>query len=180
MLKVVMWIVIILGVGIGGILIYAATLSDDFAVARTVNMKASPAKIFPLIDDLKSMNSWNPFAMQDPTIKIDYAAATVGKGASYSWTSNGQAGQGSLSISDSRPNDRIDMKLHMDKPMKADNDIVFALVPKPDGTTDVTWSMTGTRPYIGKVLAAIFSMDKMVGTPFAQGLRNLQVQAERP
>jgi hypothetical protein len=178
-MKILMWIAIVLGVGLAGLLLYASSLSDTFAVSRTQNIKAPAAKVFPLIDDVRAMNTWNPFAKQDPAIKIEYGDATSGPGASYSWTGR-QSGAGRLSITGGKANERVDMRLDMTAPMEAHNDIVFSLTPREDNSTDVTWSMTGTRPFLGKLIATVFSMEKMVGGSFEQGLADLKTIAERP
>ena len=65
----------------------------------------------------------------------------------------------------------------MIKPMAATNTITFAL--SPNGTaTDVSWTMTGARPYVAKVMGTLFNMDKMVGGTFAKGLADLKQIAE--
>ena len=179
MLYVFMWIAIMVGAGIAGLLLYAATLSDTFSVSRTRTIAAPPSKIYPLIADVREMNAWNPFAKQDPSIRIHYGAQTSGPGASYSWTSNGRAGQGRLSVSGVVPYERLDMLLEMEKPIAARNDIAFILRSRDGGNTDVTWSMSGSRPFIGKVLDAVFNMDRMVGGSFEKGLGDLKEIVER-
>jgi Polyketide cyclase / dehydrase and lipid transport len=62
-------------------LIYAATKPDNFTLSRSATIAASPEKVFTLISDLKSFNTWNPFAKQDPKVKIDYEGAARGIGA---------------------------------------------------------------------------------------------------
>jgi hypothetical protein len=39
--------------------------------------------------------------------------------------------------------------------------------------------MTGSMPYLHKVMTIFFDMDKMVGGDFESGLANLKVAAER-
>ena len=60
------------------LLIYAATRPDTFRVERSERIKASPAKIFALINDMHSFNSWNPYVKKDPAIKGQYAGSTSG------------------------------------------------------------------------------------------------------
>jgi carbon monoxide dehydrogenase subunit G len=155
-----------------GILGYAATLPDTFRVTRSLSMAAPPDRIFPLINDLKQMNRWNPFAKQDPTIDIVYRGPASGKGANYSWTGS-KAGEGSLEIVDSTMPSSVSMRLEMTKPMASHNAIVFSLEPK-GSTTDVNWTMTGDYPYIAKVMGVIFNMDKMIGGEFDRGLADLK------
>ena len=158
-------------------LAHVATLPDDWRIERSAAIQAPPEKIYPLIADLQAMNRWNPFAQQDPSIKIAYGSVTSGKGANYSWDSTGDAGKGHMEIVDTVPQTSVAMRLTMEKPMAARNNVVFLLDPKGE-STQVTWSMTGRHNFLTKTLCAIFNADQMVGGEFAKGLRALKQMAE--
>jgi uncharacterized protein YndB with AHSA1/START domain len=183
MLKVIGLIAALLAIGVVGVLAYAATVPDTFQVRRSISIKAPPEKIFPLINELKTMNEWNPFAKQDPTIRLTYRGPASGKGAANDWDSDGKAGKGRLEITDSTPTSQVTMRLDMEKPMEGHNTIVFALQPQAQGanqTTNVTWSMTGALHYIAKVICTFVSMDRMIGGEFDKGLGDLKAMAEKP
>jgi hypothetical protein len=38
--------------------------------SRSIHISAPPERIFPLIDNLRVMNEWNPFVKADPDIKL--------------------------------------------------------------------------------------------------------------
>jgi uncharacterized protein YndB with AHSA1/START domain len=176
---------IVAGVGVLAIialLVYAATFPDTFQVQRTQRINASPEKVFPLINNIHSMNTWNPFSEADPEIKITYTGPESGKGARYQWTGNSQVGQGSIEVVDVAPPSRVALKLDTLKPMEGHHTVVFTLAPNGSGTdvsTEVTWAMTGERPFIGKVMDAVFNMDRMVGGQFEKGLAKLKAIAEK-
>jgi len=172
---------IVAGIGvlaIIGILVYAATLSNTFQVQRSLRINASPEKIYPLINNMRGMNTWNPFAEADPEIKITYSGPESGKGARYDWTGNSKVGDGNIEITDASAPNRVTLQLNMLKPLEAHNTVVFTLVPNGDGT-DVNWAMSGERPFIGKVMDAVFNMDRMVGGQFEKGLAKLKSIAEK-
>jgi hypothetical protein len=182
MLKIIGIIVGLAAVAVIGILAYAATLPDTFRVQRSIDIKAPPDKIFPFINELKTMNEWNPFAKQDPTMRMTYSGPASGKGAANAWDSDGQAGQGRLEITDSVPPSQVTMRLDIAKPMESRNTVEFALLPQAQGTnatTKVTWAMTGGYPYIAKVMCVFFNMDRMVGGEFDKGLADLKAMAEK-
>jgi hypothetical protein len=118
MLNILAIIGVIVVIGVAGVLIYAATLPKEYSVSRSASIDAPPEKIFPLINDIKNFNEWNPFAKQDPTIVISYNGPQSGKGAAYSWDSKGKAGKGSLAITDAASPSRVNLRLDMEKPMK--------------------------------------------------------------
>jgi hypothetical protein len=165
-------------VAIACLLVYAATIPSEFRVARSTSVKAPPEKIFPLINDLKSFNEWNPFARQDPKLEIAYSGPPSGKGAGNAWESAGRAGKGSLEITDVSPPSSVTMRLDIERPMEGHNTIVFALQAKGD-VTDVSWTMTGPYPYLNRVLGTVFNMDKMIGGEFEAGLAGPKALAEK-
>jgi uncharacterized protein YndB with AHSA1/START domain len=159
------------------LLIFVSTRPDQFRIARTVTIKAPPDVIFPLIGDLRRFNEWNPFAKADPAIKLAYGATSAGPGGSYNWDSTGQAGKGRMEITESDAPKRVAMRLQFDKPMKANNHVVFSLQPQ-GSATEVTWEMSGTYGFLHKTLGVVFNFDKMVGGEFEKGLATLKAQAE--
>jgi hypothetical protein len=175
MLKIIALVVVVL---IAAVLIYAATKPDTFRIQRSASIKAPPEKIFPLINDLRSFNTWNPYEKKDPNVKGSYSGPTSGKGAAYAFDGNKDVGKGSIEITESSPTSKVTMKLNIIKPFEAHNIVEFTLQPVSD-TTNVTWAIHGPVPYISKVMCLFFSMDSMVGKDFEAGLANLKTAAEK-
>lgn len=161
-----------------GFLIYVAMRPDAFRIERTQTMNASPDSIFALINDLHCFNSWNPFALSDPSIKLAYSGPDSGKGAAYDWDGTGRSGKGRMEITESSPSTAVTMKLQFQKPFVATNVAQFSMVAAGN-TTQVTWAMTGCNGYVHKLMSIVFNMDKMVGGEFAKGLDNLKTLVER-
>ena len=178
MLDTIVIIAAVIGVGLAGIVAYAATRPDSFSVQRSASIKAPPEAIFPLIASLRRMNTWNPFVEPDPAIKIEYIGPDSGKGAIHTWKGNSQVGEGRIEITDAVEPSRVGMKLDMVKPMAAHNTVEFSLLPSGDATT-VTWAMSGQQPLIGKVMSLFIDCDKMIGGQFDKGLANLKAIAEK-
>jgi carbon monoxide dehydrogenase subunit G len=167
----------VLIVAIVAFLAYVATKPDKFRIARTQTIKAAPEAIFALINDLRRFNTWNPFALVDPSVKINYSGAETGEGAKYDWDSTGRTGKGRIEITEASSPSRVSMQLEFIKPCTANNIVEFTIVPA-GRTTRVTWVMTGRNAYLHKMMGTIFNMDKMVGGEFAKGLANLKALAE--
>jgi hypothetical protein len=178
MLKILAVVGVFVALGAAGILVYAATLPNDFRVSRSTRINAPPEKIFPLINDLKRFNEWNPFAKQDPSMVITYNGTESGKGAGYSWNSSGRGGKGSLAITGDSPPSNVNMRLDLEKPMEGHPNIVFALQPN-GAATDVSWTLEGPYPYINRIFGTIFNMDKMIGGTFDSGLSDLKTLAKK-
>ncbi|MEA3134164.1 MAG: hypothetical protein QOG17_2010 [Gammaproteobacteria bacterium] len=171
-------IAIVVIVGIAAFLAYVATKPDALRIERSQLVKATPETVFALIDDLHRFNSWNPFALIDPSLKIVYSGPASGKGAAYDWDGTGKAGKGHMEITDSASPSEVAMRLEFEKPFAAKNNVTFTLAP--DGSaTKVTWAMSGQNNYVQKLMGTLFNMDGMVGGEFAKGLANLKAIAER-
>jgi hypothetical protein len=70
------------------------------------------------------------------------------------------------------------MQLDMIAPIAAQNIVEFTLAPRGDAT-EVTWTMQGATPFIGKLIGVFVNMDRMVGREFESGLADLKAIAER-
>lgn len=159
------------------ILVVASLRPDSFRVERSMEMAAAPERVYPEIADLKAMNTWNPFVDPDPAIQITYSGADAGKGAVHTWKGNRHVGEGRLEILDAAEPSRLDMRLQMFKPFKADNAVAFTLAPAGAGTR-VTWAMSGRQPLMAKVMSMFIDCDRMVGGQFEKGLSSLKAKVE--
>lgn len=172
MLEILGPVVLALLVAVAAILALAARKPDQFRFARTARIAATPERLFPLINDLKVMNSWNPFALRETAGKGTYSGPQSGKGATHEFAGP-KSGTGSIEIVDAVPSSKVVMRLVMTKPMKADNTVEFTLEPS-GAATDVTWAMSGRQPLLAKVMTLFIDCDKMVGKDFDEGLANLK------
>ena len=175
MFKTIAIVVLVL---VAAVLIFAATRPDTFRVQRSTSIKAPPEKIFALINDLHSFNTWNPYEKKDPAMKRTYSGAASGKGAIYEWDGNKDIGQGRMEITDTSLPSKVTLQLDFIKPFEAHNIAEFKLEPAGDAT-NVTWAMHGPSPYVHKLMGVFFNMDKMIGKDFEDGLANLKNVAEK-
>jgi uncharacterized protein YndB with AHSA1/START domain len=171
-------IAIVLGLLIAALLIYAATKPDSFRIERSTTIKAPPEKVFALINDFHQWEAWSPWEKIDPALKRTYSGAPNGKGAVYEWDGNKDIGQGRMEITESTPASKVALKLDFVKPFEAHNMVDFTLATQGDSTT-VTQAMYGPSPYISKLMTTFFSMEKMVGGKYEEGLANLKALAEK-
>jgi uncharacterized protein YndB with AHSA1/START domain len=164
-------------VAIGAVLAIAARRPDTFQIARTARIAASPERLFPLIDDLRRMNTWNPYALRETGGISSYEGPASGKGAAFAFAGS-KSGSGRIEIVDSTFPREVVLRLSMVKPFKADNTVTFTLEPHGPAT-DVTWAFSGRQPLLGKVMGLVIDCDRMMGRDFEEGLANLKAIAER-
>ena len=160
------------------ILLFAASKPNTLSMQRSITINAPPEKIFALINDLHSWKDWNRDDQEDPTVTRVYGGPTNGVGASCEWDSRGRTGKGRMSITESQPSEHVAVNVDFVKPFESRNLNVFSLAPSGNGTV-VTWSWQGQNLYFMKVMGVFANMDKMMGSHFESGLRNLKMLAEK-
>jgi len=148
-----------------------------FSITRTGTMNAPVAVVFEQVNTLRNWDGWSPWARLDPNMKLTYEGPESGAGASYSWDGDGNVGAGKLTITDSKPNERIDIKLEFFKPMEGVNPTVFTFKQVGEQTT-VTWTMSGENTFMSKAIGLVMDMDTMVGGMFEQGLSQMKSVSE--
>ena len=160
-------------------LIVVALQPTDFRVTRSATMAAPPPAVFAQVNDFHNWRAWSPWEKMDPEMERSYEGPSAGTGAKYAWVGDSAVGEGSMTITESRPDELIRIKLEFIKPMEGTNDTEFRFEPEGDGT-EVTWDMSGKNNFLAKAFCLFVSMDKMVGEQFEEGLANMKsvVEAE--
>ena len=162
-------ILIALAVIIVVLVVIVALQPSDFRVTRSTTISAPPPAVFTQVNDFHKWQAWNPWGKIDPAMKQTYEGATAGTGAIYTWSGNNEVGEGRMTITDSRPNELIRVKLEFFKPFTATNTADFTF--KPEGNqTVVSWSMFGDKNFMAKAIHLVMNMDKMIGGQFDKGL----------
>ena len=173
MVLIIAIVIVVLGVVLG----IAASKPDEFTVRRTTRMRATPDRIFPLLNDFHNWAAWSPWEKIDPAMKRTYEGPPAGVGASYTWVGSGEVGEGRMTIVESRPSDLIQVNLEFVKPFAGISVAAFTFKPEGDRTL-VTWSMTGDKNFIAKAIHLVMSMDRMIGDQFDKGLTAMKTVAE--
>jgi len=175
--KALIAIVVSLVLTIGLFCIVVAIQPEDFTVTRSASMAARPEVIFAQINDFHKWDAWSPWAKIDPDMKVQYGGPEAGKGASYLWHGNEQAGEGKMTIRESQPPQKVAIDLEFIKPFASNNDITFNITP--NGTSsDVTWTMSGKNNFLAKAFSLMMNMDTLVGGDFEKGLAQMKTVVE--
>jgi len=172
-------ILILIALTIVVLLVYVAKKPDDFQIQRSAAIKASPDKLFPLINDLHIMQTWSAWEKVDPQMQRSYSGEASGVGAKYAWEGNKEIGQGTMEIIESVPNSKINLHMHFIKPFEGHSSIDFTLAGNGDETV-VTQTMRGTSTFLPKLMCTLFfNQDKMIGGTIEEGLADLKTLAEK-
>jgi uncharacterized protein YndB with AHSA1/START domain len=152
---------------------------DTYTVVRSATIDAPPQRVYEQLADFHNWRHWSPWEGLDPELRRTYSGAGAGTGAVYEWSGNRKAGQGRMEIVEADQPAKVRIDLRFIKPFESRTDCVFAIAPAGSGS-EVTWSMTGKRTLILKVMGIFRSMDKMIGPDFEKGLAQLKAKTEQP
>jgi hypothetical protein len=176
-LQIILYVVIALAALVALFLVVVAMQPSEFRVVRSATMAAPPSDVFAQVNDFHKWEAWSPWAKRDPNMKQTHDGAPAGTGAIYSWAGNSEVGEGRMTLTESRPNERIQIKLEFFRPFAATNSAEFTF--KPEGNqTLVSWSMAGNKAFMVKAFSLFMSMDKMVGGDFEKGLAQMKSVVE--
>jgi uncharacterized protein YndB with AHSA1/START domain len=159
------------------LVVVIATRPGTFLVTRSTTISAPPETVYNQVNELRQWESWNPWGKIDPNMKLTYAGPAAGVGASYAWVGNRDVGEGRATITDTRANERVQLKLEFFKPMAGVSTAEFTFKPQGNQTA-VTWSMSGKNNFIAKAFCLFMNMDQMIGGQFEKGLADLKSAAE--
>jgi len=159
------------------VLVAAAFQPGEFSVQRSLAIAAPPAVLFEQVNDHRKFLIWNPWMKLDPNVKNTFSGPASGVGSVCSWQGNRDVGAGSSTIIESKPGERVRLRMDWKEPMEGTSTVDFTF--KPEGArTLVTWHIYGKNGYLGKVMCLFMNMDKMIGGQFELGLANLRTLVE--
>lgn len=170
-------ILLLLVVAIAAVCVIATFQSDDMNVTRSTTIAAPPEAVFNVVNDFRQWDAWSPWSKLDPNMTKSLEGPSEGVGAIYKWSGNNEVGEGSTTLVESRPNERVGMKLAFVRPMEGVSDVQFIFAPEGGGTK-VTWAMQSKKPFVGKVFGLFVDCEKMCGDQFNEGLANLKKHVE--
>jgi uncharacterized protein YndB with AHSA1/START domain len=149
-----------------------ATRPAQFRLSRSRVLAAPPAAVYAYVNDFHKWPEWSPWEKLDPAMNRDLSGPPAGPGSTYHWRGNKKAGEGRMTITDSRAPESVTIRLEFIKPWTATNTTQFDFAPSGAGT-NATWTMTGHNNFMAKAFHLFMNMEKMVGPDFERGLANL-------
>jgi hypothetical protein len=154
-----------------------AVQPPDFRISRSTTIDAPPSALFAQVNDFHNWEAWSPWAKLDPAAKNSFEGASAGTGAIFKWSGNDQIGEGKMTVTESRPDELVRIKLEFVRPFEDTSTAEFTFQPEGNGTV-VTWSMYGRKKFINKAICLFMDMDKMLGGEFEKGLAQMKTVAE--
>lgn len=171
MVKNFLLIVVVLAVGLVATILMQP---EKVQVTRSQTINAPAEAIFPHINNLRQWHDWSPWAKLDPNSIAEFNGPEQGVGMSMHWAGNQEVGEGTMTITDSVPNQRVTLKLEFTQPFEDTSHVFLTLTPVGEAT-EVTWAMHDTQEdFMSKLFGLVFNVETMVGPMYEKGLANLK------
>lgn len=174
--------ILIAGAAVGVLFIaLVASRASAYHVERKLAIAAPTGLVFGVLNDLQQFAKvlvlfGSPWEKLDPHMHKTFTGSAAGVGQSLTWRSR-KAGQGTMTIEESVPAERVRIKLVFVKPMASTATCTLTLTRTPTGSL-VTWSMAGHHNFVGKAMGLFMDMDKLLGADLEMGLALLQPLSE--
>ena len=175
-MKVVKWILIVVG-GLAAIFfVGAALITPTYKVERSTVINAPAPKIYALISDPKAWTRWTVWNQREPNMKMAFSGAPAGQGARWEW--EGKDGKGNMEFTGAVPDKSVTYRLGF---VEMNMFSTGALTLTPQGNaTRVSWTNEGDMGRNPMMRWFAPFMDKMMGPDFEAGLAKLKALAEKP
>lgn len=173
-------ILVVLGLIVAVVVVFCVVVAmqpEDLKITRSSMIDAPPAALFEQVNDFHKWDAWSPWAKIDPTMQVTHSGSQSGVGAVYAWAGTGEAGEGKMTITASRPNELIAIDLEFIQPFPAKNVTEFTFTPNGSKTV-VNWTMTGKKDFVMKAFCLMVDIDKMIGADFEKGLAQMKQVVE--
>lgn len=148
----------------------------SYTVSRSTTIAAPLERVRALLVDLREWQQWSPWEGLDDNLQRTYSGAEQGVGQHYEWSGNKKAGAGSMDV-EAVTARQVRVGVSFLKPFKSTSTSTFDLA-EADGTTTVTWTMTGEQNALMGLVGKVYPMDRMIGPDFEKGLAQLKRVAE--
>lgn len=156
---------------------YVALQPSSYRIERTAIVVAPPSAVFAEVNDFHNWEAWSPWAKLDPNAKVTFEGPSSGEGAVFRWAGNEEIGEGKMTLTESKPDEKVQIRVDFFKPWSGTNSNEFLL--KPDGPrTVVTWASFGEQGFVGKLICLFMNPQKMIGEPLEKGLAKLKTVTE--
>lgn len=165
-----------LGIGaaaLGLAALVPALLPSHYEVSRTAVVRGTPEAVTHYVSHFPDRRGWVPWTTQDPDAAYAFSGTPAVPGATMGW--DGEViGAATLTLTSVDPGREIVSQLDYDAPFNLTSTDRFELVDQGDGTTQVTWTASGSLPYGPDRFFGLVA-DGVLGPDYEEGLANLDL-----
>lgn len=153
------------------IVVAGLVIKKDFNVTRSVSVDADAATVQTVLGDFNQFAQWNPWGKIDDAMTFEVSGEPGTVGHMYTWSSdNDSVGSGTMTIDDIG-DDYISISVDFGEYTISSSHTVSST----DAGTEVTWSASGSSPYL---MSFLWDPNESIGGMYESGLSDLQGMIE--
>lgn len=157
------------------IFIIASFSSSNFQIVAQLPVNRNRADIYNYVKFLRNSDYFNKWVMMDPGMEKTYTGTDATVGFTYKWKSqNKQLGEGEQEIIGMEENSYISYVIRFIKPFENTSQSTILLTDLEPGTTMVSYTFTGQRNLMMKVVHMLFKLEKALQKDLMESLNNLK------
>ncbi len=141
-----------------------------YHVQRSIDIDASPEKVFEAISDFGTWTTWSPWLCAEPQAKVEITEDSSSQGSVYSWAGE-LVGQGEIEHKVLQASGHIEDEIRFLKPFQSVAKVSFDIAPAGQATR-VTWHMRGVLPWFMFWMKG--QMETFIGMDYERGLKMLK------
>lgn len=146
------------------------------AFQESVTIDAPPKVVYNMVNDFKQWDTWSPWAAIDSNVVNTFTDKTAGVGARWEWKGNAEVGEGSRTITESVPFEKIKTALTLSSMKGKESGVEWSFLPDGD-KTKVSLNFDGAEsPFFLRPFN--FLMKSGITKTYNQGLSNIKKLAE--
>lgn len=171
-MKILKWILIIIGIIIAAVLTYSATLPSQMKIEESITINTGSDKIFETVTNFPNWGEWSYWSMIDSNMRSEYSETMGEVGSSSQWWSNHpMVGNGRQEVVEIRENEYMKVEMSFDGQEGKPN-AEFILEPQEEGTL-VRWTFIGPEtPFYMRWGSKLF--EPMLRESYQSSLKNLK------
>jgi len=174
-MKILKWLVILLGGLFALVLIGELILPSTYRVERHIVINAPVDSVFAAVVNLHELKKWNPWSVREPQALNNITGSGYEVGSTWSWSGE-KIGKGSQTITEIHKNQSIKAHLRFEETRTIESDLEWQFIPQ-GRATKVIWANYGKLDMPLGQYYGLF-LDGMLGPDFEEGLQNLKRYVE--
>lgn len=152
-------------------LISAFFAKSSYKVERSSSINAPQKLVYNQVGILRNWENWSPWMEKDPTVKNTYEGVHGMKGSIMKWVGDKDlSGTGQIEIISVDDPNAMHYQLTFKVPFDMKSNGSFVVTSERPDKCKVTWTDSGTIPFVMRPMMMFMDMDKEIGPDFERGL----------
>ena len=177
-MKILKHILLVIGIIIAAVLLFAAFVSKEFSLTKEVIINKPKQEVFDYAKLIKNQEQYSVWVMKDPNIKIEYTGTDGTVGAKSAWESKDKnVGVGEQEIIELKDGESITTEIRFKEPFEGTNQAVTKVEAAGNGQTKVSSTFSGKSAYPMNIMNLF--MNSFVGNDMQTNLNNMKANLEK-